>query len=113
MDELLDSYFNKRQAIFDYFGYVEDWRVLPFDDAREYFWKLDKETGTVGFAEKEADLESEEGEYYENEIYTQRHLPKWVYAGKDFTLIVVDTHTDGNQFLQIFSNEKQRFGERP
>ena len=105
---LLDKEQEVRQEIFDYFGYVEDWRVLPFDDAREYFWIIDGgDSGCVKFAETEEGLLDESSDYYENEIYTQRHLPKWVYRGADYTMIVVDTHTDGNQFLQIFDNKKE------
>jgi hypothetical protein len=106
--ELLDEYTNLRNAVFSYFGYVEDWRVLPIDDARAYFWTLEGEgPGVVRFAETEEELNDGEGNY-ENEIYTQRHLEKWVYRGAEFTMIVVDTHTDGNQFLQIFDNSKYR-----
>ena len=107
----LDDYFSLQQEIFDYFGYVEDWRVIPIEDATEMFWRLDEEShgGTVRYAETTESLEDEEnGEYYENEIYTQRHLPKWVYRGEDYTMICVDTHTDGNQFLQIFDNSKEQ-----
>ncbi len=94
--------------VFNYFGYVEDWRVIPLDDSREYFWRLDGEgPREVHFADSEEELGSESGNYYVNEIYTQRHLPKWVYRGEDFTMIVVDTHTDGNMLLQIFSNSKE------
>jgi hypothetical protein len=107
--ELLDRYNALRDEVFAYFGYVEDWRVLPLEDAREYFWKLDGEgPGTVKFADTEEELANEEGQYYEHEIYTQRHLPKWVYRGAEYTLVVVDTHTDGNQVLQVFSNAKER-----
>jgi len=107
--ELLDRYNALRAEVFAYFGYAEDWRVLPLDDAREYFWQLDGEgPGVVRFAKTEQELESEEGDYYENEIYTQRHLPKWVYRGADYTMVVVDTHTDGNQFLQVFANANER-----
>ena len=108
--DLLDEYKEVRAKIFDYFGYIEDWRVLPFDDARAYYWSLTGggRSGNVRFAESLAELEDEEaGEYYENEIYTQRHLPKWVYSGEEYTMICVDTHIDGNQFLQIFSNDKE------
>lgn len=45
---------------------------------------------------------------YVNEIYTQRHLTKWVYRGEDYTMILVDTHVDRNQFLQIFANKYER-----
>jgi hypothetical protein len=108
--ELLDRYEALRGEVFAYFGYEEDWCVIPLDDARDYFWKLDGEgPGTVGFAKTEKELESETGQYCENEIYTQRYLPKWVYRGAEFTMIVVDTHADGNKFLQVFTNANQRF----
>lgn len=107
--KLLDSYEAIRAEVFAYFGYEEDWRVIPLDDARHYFWKLDGEgPGTVMFANTEEELESETGNYYEHEIYTQRHLPKWVYRGAEFTMIVVDTHCDGNKFLQVFTNANER-----
>jgi len=107
--QLLDQYNTLREQVFAYFEYVEDWRILPIADYRECFWKLDGEgPGTVKFAETEAELATEDGQYFENEIYTQRHLPKWVYRGADYTMVVVDTHTDGNQFLQVFANANER-----
>ena len=111
--KLLDDYFALRDQVFEYFGYVEVWRVLPLDDSRQFYWRLDGEgPGMVRFAETEsalsADDEDDDQEYYEVEIYTQRHLPKWVYRGAEYTMIVVDTHTDGNQLLQIFANAKER-----
>lgn len=105
----LDEYFGLRQKIFEEFGYVEDYRLLPLEDSRCYYWKLDGEgPGQVHFADSEEELDSETGNYYINEIYTQRFLPKWVYRSKDHTMVVVDTHTDGNKLLQIFSNLLER-----
>ncbi len=104
----LDDYFELQRQIFEHFGYKEDWRVLPLDDARSYYWRLEGEgPGIVMFSETVEKLNSE-GEYYENEIYTQRHLPKWVYRAADYTLVVVDTHTDGNKLLQVFDNAMER-----
>lgn len=108
--KLLDDYTKLRNEIFAYFGYVEDWRVLPLDDARSYYWRLDQEThggGEVAFAETVEELDGVEGNLYVNTIYTNRHLPKWVYRGAEYTMICVDTQTDGNQFLQIFDNRKE------
>lgn len=107
--KLLDDYFALQKQIYEYFGYVEDWSVIPLDDAREYFWRLDGEgPGNVRYAKTIAGVDDEEGnETYENEIYTQRFLPKWVYRGAEFTMICVDTHTDGNHFLQVFDNAKE------
>lgn len=108
--KLLKKYLKKQDELFEYFGYKEDWRAIPIDSATEYYWKIigSEQKGHVGFADSEEELKSESGQYYENEIYTQRFLPKWVYRGKDYTMIVVDTHVDGNKFLQIFDNSKER-----
>jgi hypothetical protein len=109
--QLLNEYNQKRQELFDYFGYVEDWAVIPIDDATMYYWFINGGEGRYGevrFAKTTQDLDDEDaGNYYSNEIYTQRHLPKWVYRGAEYTMIVVDTHTDGNKFLQIFDNSKE------
>ena len=110
---LLNDYFNMQQQIYNYFGYVEDWRVLPIEDSTEYYWHITgEESGCeVKFAKYEENLfEGTMEDGYSNEIYTQRHLPKWVYRGADYTMTVVDTNTDGNKFLQIFDNSKERKG---
>lgn len=107
--KILDNYFGARQELFKYFNYVEDWRVLPIDDCRDYFWRLEGTgPGAVHFAETEEELENEEGNYFINEIYTQRHLNKWVYRAEEYTMVVVDTNVDGNKFLSIFDNNKER-----
>lgn len=109
--KLLDDYFDLQQEVFSYFGYIENWQILPLADSRKYYWRIvggEGYGGTVCFAKSESELKNKTGHYYENEVYTQRHLPRWVYRGKDYTLVVVDTHTDGNQLLQIFSNDKER-----
>tara|TARA_R110002072_G_scaffold169949_5_gene323518 strand:+ start:16131 stop:16460 length:330 start_codon:yes stop_codon:yes gene_type:complete len=108
--ELLEEYEKKRNELFNYFGYVENWKVIPVDDATSCYWRLDNDesSGSVLFADNEYDLINETGDHYSNEIYTQRHLPKWVYRGKDYTMICVDTHTDGNKLLQIFKNSLER-----
>lgn len=104
--KLLDDLEEIKKKIYDYFGYVEDWRILPLDDVRGYFWFENGEY--VRFASEEEDLKDPDMNYYQNEIYKQRHLPKWVYRAPDYTMICVDTHTDGNQLLQIFDNAKER-----
>jgi len=108
MDDLIE-YTKAKQRIFDHVGYIEDWRVLPIEDTTESFWHLEGEGhgGKLCYADSEEELESEDGQYYEDEIYTQRHLPKWVYRGEKYTMVVVDTNCDGNQLLRILDNEKE------
>jgi hypothetical protein len=105
--KLLKEYFDIQKKIHEYFGYEEDWVSIPLNDLTKYFWILNEQDGFIRYAETIEDLYSD-GNYYEDEIYTQRHLPKWVYYGKDFTLICADTHTDGNKFLHVFKNSKKR-----
>ena len=104
--ELLDKYFEIQKQIYDHFGYVEDWVVIPLDDCRRYFWHLTGEGpgDEVMFAKEEKNLfGGTEEDGYSNEI-----LPKRVFRAADYTMICVDTHTDGNKFLQIFDNAKER-----
>lgn len=119
VDAEVDRLFEARAAIFAHVGYVEDWRVLPIDDSRDQFWAVDEhERAWVKFSPKRealaywlADHDDEYGPYgndlYENVIYTQRHLPKWVYRGAELTLVVADTQTDGNKYLQIFRSANE------
>jgi hypothetical protein len=108
--ELLETYFKIQKEIYDYFGYIEDWVVIPLDDCTSYFWILLEETngrGSVRFADTEKQLYGS-GDYYEDEIYTQRFLPKWVYRSKDYTMVCANPNVDGNKFLRVFSNELER-----
>jgi len=103
---IVDQYFEIEQKLRDHFEYVEDWRAFPWDDSREYYWSYFKEEGVVRFSESLKALGSN-GDYYEDEIFTYRHLEKWVYKANGFTMMIVDTHTDGNKFLRIFDDTKQ------
>lgn len=106
----IDECLALQKQIFEYFGYVENWVVIPIDDSREHYWKIvggEGHGGAVMFAEEVETLHSD-GDYYEDEIYTQRFLPKWVYRGEEYTMICCDTRVDGNKFLRIFTNAKEQ-----
>jgi hypothetical protein len=108
--ELLKKYFELQKEIFAYFGYVQDWRIIPLSDYTEMHWQLFQESdgsGFVVFHESKDSVISQDGNHYSNEIYTQRFLPKWVYRGAGFTMVCADTHTDGNKLLQVFDNAKE------
>jgi len=109
---IIDQYNAAKQAIFDHVGYVENWVVIPLNDDREMFWRLEGGEGVGGvlcYAPTEHDLHDEAGSvYYEDEIYTQRFLPKWVYRGAEFTIVCCNPGVDGNKFLRILDNTKER-----
>lgn len=101
--KMLDDYFKCKYAIHEYFGYEENWVEIPIEDTRDYVWMVNDDQ--VSFAETIDDFSG--GNHYTDEIYTQRYLKKYVYRGEDYTMICVDTHTDGNKFLRIFDNKKE------
>lgn len=102
--ELLKKYFELQKQIHDYFGYVEDWKVIPLSDATNQYWFIDG--NSVIFADEPITEQiMEDGAYYSCEIYTQRFLPKYVYRGEDYTMVSADTHTDGNKLLMVFDNK--------
>lgn len=111
--QILDKYFGLRKQILDYFGYKEDWRIIPLDDCRQYYWYLTGESAEdrVYFAKSENELSEQHGECYENSIYAYGDLERWVYRGVGYTLVVVDTHTNGNKLLSIFDNAKEMRAE--
>ena len=107
---IFNEYFKLLQEVYNYFGFEENWAVFPLDDRRAYYWKIvnDEE---VQYGEK-SDIINDTEEYYSDEIYKQRFYEKWIYRGEEYTMIMVDTHTDGNKFLAIFNNSKEMKGER-
>lgn len=119
--KLLDSYFNLQEDIFEYFGYKEDWRVYPIVDSRAVFWHLDEANDTIHFSYDEDNMKKlvandfdydrddiNENDYYANDVLPDRFLPKSVYRGDEYTMILVDTNTDGNRFLRVFDNIKEQ-----
>lgn len=109
---LTSQYFGIQKQLYNYFGYEEDWVVIPLNDSRKYYWSLIGDPAqSVIFAKSKERLFDESGNHYENSIYTQRFLKKWVYRGEKLTMVCADTHTDGNKFLQIFDNSKEVFDE--
>lgn len=102
---LIETYNQALQAIYDHVGFVEDWVVYPINDSTPYWWKLGSES--VSFAEHKEDVENNTDDTYDDEIYTQRFYQKHVYEGKDYTMVFVDTHTDGMKWFRIFDNSKR------
>lgn len=111
--KILDDYFDLQEQIHDHFGYKEDWSVIQLDDQTGKYWFLnnncDAMASQVCYSEEPFTEESiEEGKVIcTGMIYTQRHLPKWVYRAAEQTMICVDTQCDGNKFLMVFDNDKE------
>lgn len=85
LQEMLKAYFDLQEKIHEFFGYKEDWKVIPLEDRTEMYWscttKNEKSHGEVLFFEEPLTKEIVEcGDHYEDVIYTQRFLPKKFYG---------------------------------
>jgi hypothetical protein len=104
--KLIENYKKALEAVYQHVGFHEDWVVAPLDDETDKFWNEDGEI--VRYADSVEELERETGNYYEDEIYKQRFYSKWVYEGKDFTMIFCNPGVDGMQWFRLFDNSKRR-----
>jgi hypothetical protein len=105
---LLKQYFKLQQEIYKYFGYVEEWQVLPIDDRTSFYWDVVIDEGSVRFSLVDPVVqELTENQLFEDELLIRPSTGS-TYHSNGYTMIAVDTRTDGNKFLAIYDNTKQR-----
>lgn len=102
MKELLQKLVETEAHIHQYFGYVEDWQVCPIQDHTDYYWYT--RDGIVYYG-GDADTTLSVAGWHNR--YGDEIIGGAVWKGEHFTMINVDTHTDGNKFLFVFDNAKQ------
>lgn len=118
MSDLVDNLNAAEAALFEHCGYEHGWRVFPVDDNRESYWRVNKgDRGCFRWAveRKAMELWTDDSyfpeEYgnicYSGDVYTQRHLSKWIFRGETYTLALVDTHCDGNILLMVFRTDRE------
>ena len=101
----LEDYNNALKALYDHVGFVEDWVLCPIDDCTDKYWNV-YET-KIEYADSLDEFKGEYGNFYIDEIYTQRFYDKWVYEGKDLTMVMCDPHTDEVKWFRFFDNKKR------
>ena len=101
---LIENYQKALDSVYEHVGFKEEWVVCPLDDCTEYYWYANEDI--VRFALTLEQFNSD-GDYYEDDIYTQRFYKKWIYEGADFTMIFCDPHTDGMKWFRLFDNKKR------
>lgn len=105
--KLIKDYETALQAIYDHVGFVEDWVIYPLDDCTDKFWDVNEKDKEVHYADTKQELEEKDGNYYVDELYTQRFYKKWVYAGEDFTMVFCNPGVDGMKWFRLFDNSKR------
>lgn len=108
--KLLNEYSQLQDQLFDYFGFKQEWLHLPVIDVTGCYWDLGEDSiegDCVVFIEEEEFSDFPKCHYKWPRL-EHRFFKKWIYPGKDYTMLVVDTQTDGNRVLAIFDNSKRR-----
>lgn len=95
---IMDNYNESLQKIYDHVGFVEDWVIYPISDETDKIWDI-RDNESVVYADSKEEFDSEDGNYYEDEIYTQRFYKKHIYEGKDFTMIFTNPNVDGMKYF--------------
>lgn len=97
--KILDDYFDLLEKIYKYFEYDEDWHIYPLDDRTEFPWFV--EDDYVYYALNKEKL------FGGDDVFCDYLFKgkKGIWVGKEYTAMLVDTQTDGNMFLAIYSNE--------
>lgn len=103
---LMETFEKTRDALYEHVGFKESYAVCQIDDRTEMFWIINKEENKVRFADEQTTLFSDE-KFYEDEISGLSFYNKTIYRGKKYTMIIVNTHVDGNCFFAFYDNKKE------
>ncbi len=103
---MIKEYEAALQAIYDHVGFKEDWVIYPLDDCTDKYWDV-IENEEVHYADSKEEFEEQDGNYYSDEIHTQQFYNKWVYEGKDFTMVFCNPSVDGMKWFRLFDNSKR------
>lgn len=114
---IVSDYFEAREKLLDSFGFESSsWRVFPLDDRTGEHWMLvggDHVTGEgahvvyQGSSGVPMTVDAiRMGKVCSGSIYTQRHLPRWIWrsASHAHTMMLVETGCDMNTLLMVFDD---------
>lgn len=107
--EMLNGFFSLRKEIQAYFGYEEDWEVLPLSDERDMYWMLveDKAPFILYSSEPITAETIAEGDVVIGVVHDAHKTRRTAYRRDDFVAVPVDTRWDGNKYLMIFDVAKE------
>lgn len=113
-NDAIDNYFSSKKIVQKLFGYQPNYKEIPMDDLRGYYWMIvggEGDGGKICYSKESLSTEVivAGNTLYTGDIYTQRFLTKWVYRSLNgqHVMISVDTRTDLNKFLMIFDADKE------
>jgi len=111
--KLIEDYNDALSKLYEHVGFKEDWVVFPISDCTGYFWNIvydpDYQCDCVRYAETVEEFNSSLNilDYFSDTIEKQRFYNKWVYIGKDMTMIFCCPGVDGMRYFSFFDNSKR------
>ena len=107
--EALNGYFSLHREIQDYFGYKEDWEVLPLSDERDMYWMLvEGKSPFVVYSTEPltVDAINDIGICIQF-VYGCHRTRRTAYRRDDLVAVPLGPDIDGNRFLMIFDAAKE------
>ncbi len=98
MEKKLKQFEKLKEEIYEYFKFIETWKERPISIETDCYWKLYKNESVEFCPNKK---------FMPDSTYGYDIVHDSVYIGEDYTMIVSDTHCDGNEYDVIFSNKLQ------
>lgn len=122
--DLVDNMNDAIDALCLHCGYDTKRRLFPIMDSREHYWCVDagERTWCKSSPKREAIetflrdvLPHDDGDYpelfgdcfYSSEIYTRCDLPRGVFRGPVFTMVLENPESDGNLWLAVYRTERE------
>jgi hypothetical protein len=115
--EAYKQYRDSYAAILEHFGCPQTWQEYMLDEQLDVHWFLARHGDTVVYSPKPITPEAlkdfgEEGcPINDVHVMSHRHMDSSIYRKDDHVLILIDTQTDGNRFLTLYSADKEITGQ--
>lgn len=97
--KLLETLQTTEQAIYEYFGLDPQWQDLKFSNCTEYYWRF-TEYAEIYYGDVLKEVTNENA-------YSAFQILDILIKKEKYTLIAMDTQTDGNRYFAIFDNNKE------
>lgn len=93
-------------AVYRFFGYEEDWEVFPLSDETDKHWFVTEEEVVGSGDPMTVESVTSGWDIFGGIIYRRRSSAESVLKAGGYTMICVDTQTDGNKFLAVYDDAK-------
>lgn len=111
LKDMLDEYFKRdalERAIFEAFGFKDQWRAFPLWDIRAQYWLRIESRDTLAHNTEPFTKENiEEGKHSSCVLHKTMHMTKSVFEAEGMVMALGDTQCDGNIALFVMDASRE------